>query len=672
MTRTHHHLVCPLDCPGACALEVVLEQKAIQSIRGRSDHPFTQGIICGKVGHYRRHQEGPRILYPMHRTGPKGSGEFSRVSWEESLRHVANKLSAITAEHSPEAVFPFYYGGTMGLIQRGAVERLTHRAQFSRMLGTICYPIGFAGWRAGVGRAVGPDPADIAHSDLIILWGIDAAVTHISLLSHVKKARKNGARLLVVDPYATKTARMAHQHLQPRPGTDAALAVAMMGLMVREGWVNADYLARRTDFDAAMATHLHSKSLQWGADITGIEPGVIHAVAKALAEARAPFIRIGLGMSRQTNGAVNVHAVACLAAITGSWDKEGGGALFATGDAFHMQMEPVRHSRFMTRPTRILDMCRLGDLLTDPHLTPPVKALLVFNANPAGSCPDLNKVHAGLQRDDLFTVVHEQVMTDSARMADVIWPATTFLEQDDLLKSYGQYTLQFSPGCLPPRGEARCNHDVVNALAQALGFQEPAFTGTSLERIHQLLSASDYPPLATWKEPGWLDCRPSREERQFIHSFPTSDGQFHFYPHWTHPTMPTMPDHWPVNARDRQSLEYPLDFMAPPALDTLNTTFNLGPEAPEPRLWLHPRDAAARGVVEEDWVAVFNERGRLTLRATITDRVPPGLTISPGLPRGGVFPGGISTNCLTSANPVMPDGGACFHDNRVQVVKADQ
>ncbi|MBF0418631.1 MAG: molybdopterin-dependent oxidoreductase [Magnetococcales bacterium] len=674
MTETHHPLVCPLDCPGACALDVILEQQTIKMIRGRQDHPFTQGVICGKVAHYRELQDGPRIEYPMHRSGPKGSGQFTRVSWEESLAYVATRLKEIMARHTAEAVYPFYYGGTMGLVQRGAVDRLTHRAGFSRLLGTICFPIGSAGWCAGVGKVIGPDPADIAHSDVIVLWGIDALVTHVTLMGHVKKAKKKGARVVVVDPYETRTARGADEHVQPRPGTDGALAVALMGVMIRENLANGDYLDQRTDFDAAMAHHLANKSLSWAADITGIAPERMEQLARLLAQARAPFLRLGLGMSRQANGAVNLHAVTCLAAMIGAWDKEGGGALFATGDAFHMQMEPVRHTQFLSSPTRILDMSRLGALLTDPGLSPRIHSLLVFNANPAGSCPDLNRVHQGLRRDDLFTVVHEQVMTDTARLADVIWPATTFLEQDDLFKSYGQYTLQWSHGCLPPRGEARCNHDVVNALANAMGFTEPAFQGNTLERIEQLLAASDYPPLESWKDPGWLDCRPPREERQFTHSFPTKDGRFHFYPGWSNPAMPTKPDHWPVNARDRQpeTNPYPLDFMIPPSLDALNTTFSyIADDRLAPRLWIHPEDAASRGIGEGDWVRVANERGQVTLKAKLTERVRPGLTVCPGMSRGEMFAEGVSLNCLTSAEPVAPDGGACFHDNRVEVTRVD-
>ncbi|MBF0110214.1 MAG: molybdopterin-dependent oxidoreductase [Magnetococcales bacterium] len=675
-----HHcypLVCPLDCPGACALEVTVADGRIHAIRGRGDHPFTQGLICGKVSRYRDLQEGPRILYPMIRTGAKGSGQFRRASWDESLDLVARRLETIMKHTTPEAVFPFFYGGTMGIVQRGAIERLTHRAGFSRMSGTICYPIGFSGWQAGVGRAVGPDPSEMATSDLVILWGIDAAVTHISLMGHVKKARNQGGRLIVVDPYRSRTARLADDHIQPRPGTDGALAVAMMGVLLREGLADADYLARRTDFDPLLDRHLREKPPEWAADITGMDPETIRSLARRLGTARAPFIRIGLGMSRQFNGAVNVHAVSCLAAMTGAWDRPGGGALFATGDAFHIQGEPVRQTRLMAQPSRILDMSRLGPMLTGPNLDPPIGALLVFNANPAASCPDLNQVHRGLLREDLFVVVHEQVMSDTARFADVLWPATTFLEEDDLYKSYGQYTLQIGKGCLPPRGEARCNHDVVNALAMALGYNEAAFQGTSLERIDQVLAASDYPPRETWENQGWLDCRPPREERQFTTAFPTADGRFHFYPHWTDPAMPSMPDHWPVNARDRQppGNPYPLDFITPPSLDTLNSTFAHLPEGRRtwepPRLWIHPEDARSRNIEDGQWVSVTSATGRLTLKATWSDAVRPGLTLCHGVPRGSMFREGISLNALTSADSVAPVGGAAFHDNRVEVTALD-
>ncbi|MBF0190863.1 MAG: molybdopterin-dependent oxidoreductase [Magnetococcales bacterium] len=664
--------VCPLDCPGTCALKITIDQGRLQAIDGHPDHPLTRGVICGKVSRYRAIQEGPRVLDPMVRVGPKGLADFKKISWDEALDRIGERLLPIMDHPGPEAVLPFSYGGTMGVIQRRAYARLTTRAGFSGLDGNICYTIGWAGWRAGVGLALGPDPTEMAASDLPILWGINAAATHISLMSHIKQARRQGARLVVVDPYRNQTARLADWHLALRPGTDGALATAMMQVLLEEGLADRDYLSRYTDFDGAMEAHLAVRSPEWAAPITGLDAGVIREFARLYGRARAPFIRIGLGMSRQNNGAVNLHAVSCLPAVTGAWKRNGGGALFATGGAFHLSPQPLPAPRCPEHPPRVLDMSRLGEALTDPTLKPPVLALLVSHANPAGSCPDLQRVYAGLAREDLFTVVHEQVMTDTARFADVLLPATTFLEHEDLYKAYGQYTLQHAKAVLPPRGQARCNHDLVNALARRLGFDDEPFRMGVAETIDVVLRESGLPPLENWDKP-WLDCAPSWEARHFVEGFPQPDGRFHFRPGWSDSRMPLFPDHWAVNRRDdpAQAVAYPLDFMTPPALEVLNTTFTgtLNADQRPPRLWIHPEDAKQRGIVEGDRVAVFNGVGQLTMVARVTGDVRMGVTLCESNQPAAAFAEGIGLNALSHASFTAPDGGPALHDNRVEVVR---
>ncbi|MBF0270945.1 MAG: molybdopterin-dependent oxidoreductase [Magnetococcales bacterium] len=664
--------VCPLDCPGTCALKVTIDQGRLQAIDGHPDHPLTRGVICGKVSRYQAIQDGPRILDPMLRVGPKGVADFKKISWDEALDRIGERLLSIMDNPGPEAVLPFSYGGTMGVIQRRAYARLTTRAGFSGLDGNICYAIGWAGWRAGVGLALGPDPTEMAASDLPILWGINAAATHISLMSHIKQARRQGARLVVVDPYRNQTARLADLHLALRPGTDGALAVAVMQVLLEEGLADRDYLQRHTDFDSALEDHLALRSPEWAAPITGLDPGLIREFARMYGRARAPFIRIGLGMSRQNNGAVNIHAVSCLPAVTGAWRHTGGGALFATGGAFNLSPQPLPPPRSPEHTPRVLDMSRLGEVLTDPTLTPPVLALLVSHANPAGSCPDLQRVYAGLAREDLFTVVHEQVMTDTARFADVLLPATTFLEHEDLYKAYGQYTLQHAKPVLPPRGQALCNHDLVNALARRLGFDDEPFRLGVAETIGVVLKESGLPPLEQWEKP-WLDCAPAWEARHFVEGFPQPDGRFHFRPGWSHSRMPAFPDHWAVNRRDdpAEATAYPLDFMTPPALEVLNTTFTgtLDADKRPPRLWIHPEDAQKRGIVEGDRVAVFNGVGQLTMVARVTGDVGVGMTLCESNQPAGAFAEGIGLNALSHACPTAPDGGPALHDNRVEVVR---
>ncbi|GAB0056415.1 Formate dehydrogenase H [Candidatus Magnetaquicoccaceae bacterium FCR-1] len=663
--------VCPLDCPGACALKVTVDQGRLVAIDGHPDHPLTRGVICGKVTRYQEIQHGPRITEPLLRRGPKGLGDFRPISWDEALDRIATRFNELRRDPGPESILTVYYGGTMGIVQRRTHDRLTARAGFSRLDGNICYAIGWAGWRAGVGLAIGPDPVEIAQSDLPILWGINAASTHITLMGHVKQARRNGAKLVVVDPYRNQTARLADLHLPLRPGTDAALAAAMMNVLLHEGLADRAYLAERTDFDAEIEKHLATRTPEWAAPITGLDAETIRAFARMYGQARAPFIRLGLGMSRQNNGAVNVHAVSCLPALTGAWKKPGGGALFATGGAFNIATGPMP-APHAPHPTRLIDMSRLGESLTNPELDPPIQGLMISHANPATTCPDLQRLYVGLSREDLFSVVHEQVMTDTARFADILLPATTFLEHEDLYKSYGHYALQHAHPLLPATGQAKSNHDFVNALAQRMGFGDACFQLDTAATITRILADSGLPPLENWERP-WIDCAPSWEGVHFGDGFPQPDRRFHFRPNWTDPAMPRLPDHWPVNHRDdpAEAAAYPLDFMTPPAMEVLNSTFSGTARAQRhpPLLWINPADAQRRGIEDGDRVAVYNGVGRLTMRARITTEVRAGLTLCESNQPATAFPERIGLNALSHATRVAPDGGPALHDNRVEVVR---
>lgn len=673
MSNTQAYSTCALDCPGACSLQVTIKDDRLHKIKGDPAHPFTNGMICGKVARFSDIQNGPRIIQPLQRTGPKGSGEFKEISWDQAMQKVVAGIQGACDKFGPESVFPYYSGGTMGVVQKAAIARLGNRMGFSRLDSTICYSIGFAGWQAGVGLATGPNPTEISKSDLVVLWGINAAVTHITLMQYVKTARKNGARLIVVDPYRNQTAKLADQHIAPLPGSDAALACAMLHVLLKEDLADWDYLQKFTDFDGDLLAHLEEKTPEWAAPLTGLTASEITNFAREYGTAQAPFIRLGIGMSRQNNGAVNIHAVSCLPAITGAWKKPGGGALFATGDMFHIDSEPVVQNSLRTTPTRKLDSSLLGHFLTSPDLQPPIAALLCFNANPAGSCPDLNKVHQGLQREDLFTMVHEQVLTDTARFADIILPATTFLEHEDIYKSYGQTTLQHANPLLPAPGSARCNHDLVNDLAQRLGFAEEPFSITVSTMVAQVLAASDYPPVSQWQQQRWLECAPAWQDSHFLNGFPQKDGRFHFYPRWSHPDMPPVPDHWAVNRRDNpfDSSRYPLDFMLPPANAVLNTTFSNSEAVKKrrgpPKLQLNPEDARQRNIADGDRVKVFNDLAAITLQAQVTAAVRPGLCLAEINHASAEFPENIPLNALAHGNKTAPNGGPAFHDNRVEV-----
>jgi anaerobic selenocysteine-containing dehydrogenase len=643
-------------------------------VAGAPDHPITRGRICGKVARYRDIQEGNRIATPLLRNGPKGSGQFRTISWEEAMQHISTRLQAIMATDGPESVFPYHYGGTMGIVQRAAIERLTYRAGFSRMQRTLCYPIGEAGWRAGVGKVTGPSIEEIASSDLVVLWGINAVSTHLHLMTFVEEARDRGARVVVIDPYRNRTARKADDHFAPRPGSDGALATAVMHVLLREGWVDRAFLATHTDFDPALEAHLASRSPQWASGLTGLAVEEIETLARLYGTHPRSFIRIGVGMSRYANGAVNVHAVTCLPAMTGAWRYPGGGALYGTGDAFTLVEAPARQPGWMSESSRRLDMSLLGHYLLDSlpqPLTPPIRALLVFNANPAVSCPEADRVVAGLRSEELFTVVHEQVMTDTARHADVVLPATTFLEHDDLYKSYGQYTLQYARAALPPYQQARCNHDVINELARRLGYTDPPFLQDHRTMARAVLAASGLPDPDHWPAP-WIDYTPTFEAAHFTAGFAHADGRFHFRPGWPQPEMPTFPDHWPVN--QIPDATRPLHLLLPPAHEVLNSTFTLSDAVRKrrgpPRLWLHPEDAAARDIAQHDPVHVVSDRVRLTMTAHVTTDVPAGVCLCEANRNADEFPEHLPLNALTRSTPAAPNGGAALHDNRVQVIRA--
>ena len=666
-----HWTTCPLDCPGACALEVTTDGERLVAVHGRKDHPFTRGIICGKVRAYEQIHHGRRVLEPMIRSGDG----FREATWDEALELTARELGTAAERHGPEAILPFYYGGTMGVLQQKAIERLAHRAGWSRLGRTLCTAIADAGWRAGVGAVLGPRPEEVAESDLVVLWGINAVSTHINLMTFVKRARRAGASLVVIDPVRTRTAELADLHIAPRPGTDGALACAVMQVLLHGGHADHAYLARHTDFDAGVAEHLESRTPEWAASITGVPAETIRELAVRYARAERPFIRVGIGMTRQRNGAVNLHAISCLPAVAGVWPQRGAGVLLGTDAAFErIDSDSVRKTVWRDLSTRELDMSRLGRWLTDTTLAPPVAALVVFNANPAGSCPDLVRVRRGLERDDLFTVVHEQVWTDTARLANVVLPATTFLEHSDLYTSYGQYTLQLGERVFArARGQARCNHDVVNQLARRLGFDDPEFSASVDQAIDRVLADSGL-RRERLREHGWIDLGPHDDDAHFRAGFPQPDRRFHFYPDWADARMPALPDHWPVRcADDADQTTYPLQFMAPPAHDVLNTTFTGTERAANkhgpPRLVLHPADAAARGLADGDAVAVFNARARLSMTARVSDAVLPGVCLCESNHLAAAFPEGVSINALAHDHPVAPAGGPAFHDNRVQVAR---
>ena len=678
--------VCPHDCPSTCALEVEVIADAesgrgrIGAVRGAAANNYTSGVICAKVARYRERIHHPdRLTVPLLRTGPKGSGQFREIGWDEALDRVAGGFAETTARHGSEAVWPFYFAGTMGLVQRDGINRLRHVMRYSRQRMTICTAVCEAGWMAGAGRFTGTDPREIAHSDLVIVWGGNPVHTQINLMSHITRAGKErGARFVVVDPYRTATAAVADEHLMLRPGTDGALACAVMHVAFRDGYADRDYMARYTDCPEALEGHLASRTPEWAAAITGLPVRQIEDFARTYGTTQRAYIRVGYGFSRMRNGAANIHAVSCLPAVTGAWRHEGGGAFWNNRGIYRWNKTLIEGWDKRDLKIREMDMSRIGAVLTGDRLElgdgPQVHAMLIQNQNPAVVAPDSNRVHRGLLRDDLFVCVHEQFMTETAKLADVVLPATMFMEHDDLYQAGGHGHIQIGPKLIEPPGECRSNHEVLQGLAARLGAEHRGFEMTAMELIDATLVASGWPDAKTVLERRWVDAQPSFEDSHFLSGFAHPDKRFHFAPDWSrigpdHERMPKLPDHFAII--DESGPDRPFRLVAAPARNFLNTSFTETPGSRQregrPTALVHPDDAARLGLVEGARVRLGNERGQVVVHAKLFDGVQPGVVIVESVWPNADFEGGMGINVLTSDDPAPPFGGAVFHDTAVWV-----
>ncbi|GAC1338604.1 MAG: molybdopterin-dependent oxidoreductase [Acetobacteraceae bacterium] len=681
MSVAIRHSACPHDCPSTCALEVEVHDGArIGTLRGARDNPYTAGIICAKVARYAERVYHPdRVLHPLIRTGAKGEGRFRTAGWDEALDLVAGRFADVASRHGAEAVWPYYYAGTMGLVQRDGINRLRHVMGYSRQHSTICSTITESGWIAGVGRYGGPNPREMAEADLIVMWGGNPVSTQVNVMTHVTRARKErGAPFVVIDPYRTPTAAVADLHLAPRPGTDGALACAVMHVAFRDGFADRDYMARFADAPEALERHLHSRGPAWAAGITGLSEAEIEAFAQLYGRTERAFIRIGYGFTRSRNGASNMHAVTCLPTVTGKWRHRGGGAFWnnrGTG-IYHWDKTLIEGLDRVDRATRRMDMSRIGAVLTgdasELGAGPPVHAMLIQNTNPAVVAPDSHRVRRGLLRDDLFVCVHEQVMTDTARLADVVLPATMFLEHDDLYGGGGHTFLQVGPKLVDAPGECRSNHEVLQGLAQRLGAEHAGFRMTAMELVDATLRASGWPGADEVIASRWIDADPGFERSHFLDGFGFPDGRFRFAPDWAavgphHAGMPALPNHWAVT--DPTTDRHPLRLVTAPARNFLNTSFTETPTSRQreakPTALLHARDAERLGVVAGGRVVLGNAQGEVALDVRIGEGLQPGVVVVESVWPNADFPDGMGINVLTSDEPAAPNGGAVFHDTAV-------
>ena len=681
---------CPHDCPSTCALEVeVLTPERIGRVRGAKDNSYTDGVICAKVARYAERVHHPdRLMHPLIRTGPKGSGQFRQASWEEAMSMAAEGLLAAEREHGAESVWPYYYAGTMGLVMRDGINRLRHAKGYSRMHATFCTTMAFAGYITGTGKLAGADPREMAKSDCVVIWGTNPVNTQVNVMTHAMKARKErGAKIVAIDVYRNGTIDQADIGLVLRPGSDGALACAVMHVLFREGLADREYMAQYTDDPAGLEAHLQDRTPEWAAAITGLTVEEIEGFAKLVGTTPRTFFRLGYGFTRGRNGAVNMHAALCIPAVTGAWQHEGGGAFHNNGAIYHWNRELIEGLDAVNRKTRILDQSRIGPILTGDRRDlgdgPPVKALFIQNTNPMMVAPELAKVHAGFAREDLFTVVHEQFMTDTAKMADVVLPATMFLEHTDLYQGGGHQHILLGPKAIEVPGECRSNHEVICDLAKRLGAEHRGFDMTVEEIIDWTLQASHWPDYETLKNSRWIDVQPDFRTAHYLDGFAHADGKFHFAANWSAnapqgfgpdgapASMPSFPDYW--GREDKATEAHPFRMTTSPARSFLNSSFTETPGSKKrevrPSVKLNPRDAEKLGVAKDDLVRLSNANGATRIHVEPFEGVQRGIVVVESVWPNEAFVDGIGINVLTSADPGAPVGGGLFHDTAVNIEK---
>ena len=668
---------CPHDCPDTCGMLVTVEDGVAVKIQGDPSMPFTQGTLCTKVAHYLERTYSPdRLLHPLKRVGPKGSGRFERISWDAALDEIAARLKVLAAE-DPQTILPLSYAGTMGMVQYSSMDRrFFHRLGASILDRTLCSSAGKAGIKATLGGSVGMDPERFDEAQLILLWGANPVVSNLHLWSRVQEAKRRGAKVIAIDPYRSLSADKCTQHVALLPGTDGALALALMHVLIADDLLDRDYIARHTLGFDALAERVKQYTPQWAAQVCGLAVEEIVRLARDYGTARPAAIRLNYGMQRHAGGGIAARTIACLPALTGAWRDPAGGIVLTTADFYgfdHAALE--RPDLLAGRKPRVINHAAIGEALTTA--APPVKAVIVYNNNPVAVCPDSEKVLAGFRREDLYCVVLDSFMTDTADYADLVLPATTQLEHYDVHKSYGHlYALANNPA-IAPVGESLANSEVFRRLAARMGFDEPCFRDsdedicrTALASTQSRMRGIDWEEM---KRSGWQRLAVPERFAPFADGgFPTPSGKCEFYsaaleaqgldplPFYNPPAEGAAPGE--------------LQFLSPPARNFLNSSFahlkRFRELEGEPRLEMHAADAAARGIQDGDAVRVFNARGSLRLRARVNDRPRRGVVVAPSVWWKKYSPDRGNANNLTAQRIADLGGGATFYDCRVQVERA--
>ena len=648
---------CPHDCPSCCALEVeVLPENRIGRVRGSKDNSYTAGVICAKVARYAERIHHPdRLLHPLVRKG--GKGDWQQASWGAALDLIAERFEAAERAHGSETVWPYFYAGTMGQVQRDGINRLRHAKRYSGQFDTICTNMAWTGFVMGTGKLAGPDPCEMALADCVVIWGTNAVSTQVNVMTHAIKARKErGARIVVVDVYRNDTAEQADLALIVKPGTDAALACAVMHVAFRDGHADRDYLARFSDDPAGLEAHLETRDPAWAAAITGLAVADIEAFAKLVGTTKRSFFRLGYGFTRNRNGTAAMHAACSIPTVLGSWQHEGGGAFHNNGGIYGFDKTEIAGLASRDPAVRSLDQSKIGRVLTGDADAlcggPPVTAMLIQNTNPANVMPEQTLVRRGFARDDLFVAVHEQFMTETAEMADVVLPATMFLEHDDIYRGGGHQHVMLGPKLIDGPGETRPNHHVFEELGKRLGIADrPGFGRTERALITGLLADSGYDETyETLREKGWIDVQPDFATAHYTDGFGHPDGKFRFRPDWTGTPapdrppetlgpqgpvagLPELPDH--VELAEAPDADHPFVLATSPARSFLNSTFAETPGSVKkegrPEVLMHPDDAGAQGLADGDAVALGNTRGEVHLHLKLSERPVRGTLIAESL-----------------------------------------
>jgi anaerobic selenocysteine-containing dehydrogenase len=675
------HSVCALDCPDACSVLVTVEDGKAIRLRGNPAHPVTRGFLCGKVARYLEREYAPtRLLHPLRRIGEKGEGRFARVTWDEALDEIAARLQRIAAEFGPEAILPYSYAGTMGLLNGSGMDRrFFHRLGASRLDRTICSSAGGAGLNEALGFRYGTEPEQFRHAKLILAWGANVLGTNVHLWPFLVEARRNGAKLYTIDPRRNRTGAAADKHFFINPGSDTALALGMMHVIIGERLHDAGYVARHTSGFDELAGRVNEYAPERAAALTGIAKDAIIALAREYATTRPAAIRLNYGVQRSERGAMAVRAISLLPALTGSWKDVGGGLQLSTSQAFHLNRVGLERADLQSQPlgreARILNMTTLGHALTEVT-DPPVKAIVVYNSNPAAIAPNQNAVRRGFLRRDLFTVVLEQFQNDTADFADLVLPATTFLEHTDLYLAYGHYYLQLARPVVQAPGEAKSNVEIFRLLAERMGFADPCFRDSEDDMIRTLLD-SDHPfirgiTLEELEQEHFVRLRVAPNGDPFLPfangGFGTPSGKCEFRAATLAYTPPAESRFGDEALRAR----FPLELISPKHDDSMNSTFGNRPGNDFATSILHMEitDAAARDISSGDQVRVFNDRGSCLLRAEVDGSVNRGVVCAPSVRWARSAPDRCNVNALNSERLTDSGGGPTFYSCLVQVEKS--